>query len=285
MSRFSSMLVPVVAVFAAGAAAAADPPAARVRSVDVRSIDGRVEVVIQADAPPTFQSIAKTTPPEIVVDLLDTDAAPTTLRQKGDGVLTAVDVVKTKTGARVVLKLKEAVLYDVSATGDTVTATLFVGPEPLTFKAKPGAKVAMATTKSDVRSDVGMMGKATAPAEIRLAQDGPKPTRQMTYIGFRNEPGQSVVFARLNDKADYEVKKEGENLLVLEIRNATIPLRNNKNHLDTTFFDSPVKMVTPTEVEDATPSIRIIIEMKEMVPYETKLNGRDIVVSFKRAAG
>lgn len=265
---------PLLVVLAAGSAAAAD---ARVRSVDVRSADGRIEVVVQADAPPTFQSTARNTPPEIVVDLFDTDATAATLPQKG-GVLTAVDVVKTKGGARLVLKLTEPVLYDVTATGDTIVATLFV-PAPTT----KGAKVAMAAAKSSSRVD-GMMGKATAP--VLLAQEGgPKPTRQMTYIGFRNTPAESQVFARLNDKADFEVKKEGENLLVLEIRNATIPLRNNKNHLDTTFFDSPVKMITPTEVEDATPTIRIIIEMKEVVPYESKVVGRDVVVSFKRAGG
>jgi hypothetical protein len=90
------------------------------------------------------------------------------------------------------------------------------------------------------------------------------------------------VFVRLNDAAEYAVKKEGDTLLVLEIKGATIPLRNNKNHLDTTFFDSPVKMVTPSEVEDATPTIRVTIEMKAAVPYETKLEGKEIAIYFKK---
>jgi hypothetical protein len=82
--------------------------------------------------------------------------------------------------------------------------------------------------------------------------------------------------------AQYSVKKEGENLIVLEIKNAIIPLRNNKNHLDATFFDSPVKMITPTEVDDAAPFIRITIELKEQVPYEAKVEGKEIVLSFKK---
>ena len=260
-------VIPFVALSTAHAAES------RVQSVDVREADGRIEVVVKADAPPTFQSTATSSPPQIVVDLLDTHAVAATT--KGRGVLKGVEVQPTKAGARLVLSLQEAVLYDVVAAGDTVTATLFVSPQP-----KAGAKVAMASSRRG-RGDTivdGAMGKALAQAE-----GGPSPQRQMTYIGFRNGATESVVFARLNDKADYQVKKEGENLLVLEIRNATIPLRNNKNHLDTTFFESPVKMITPTEVEDATPTIRVIIEMKEMVPYEAKVQGRDIVVTFKKA--
>ena len=41
-------------------------------------------------------------------------------------------------------------------------------------------------------------------------------------------------------------------------------------------------MITPTEVEDATPQIRIIIELKEETPYETKRDGVDVVIIFKK---
>ncbi|MBM4280402.1 MAG: hypothetical protein FJ137_06455 [Deltaproteobacteria bacterium] len=126
------------------------------------------------------------------------------------------------------------------------------------------------------------VGVATAAEGVVVAQAAPAGTRQMTYIGFKNSPTQSRVFARLNDGAEFAVKKEGDNLIVLELKNATIPLRNNRNHLDTTFFDSPVKMITPSEVEDATPTIRITIEMKSAVPYEAKLEGREIAIYFKK---
>jgi hypothetical protein len=126
------------------------------------------------------------------------------------------------------------------------------------------------------------VGVITGGDGVLLAQAAPAGTRQMTYIGFKNSPTQSRVFARLNDTAEFAVKKEGDNLIVLEIKNATIPLRNNRNHLDTTFFDSPVKMITPSEVEDATPTIRITIEMKASVPYETKVEGREVAIYFKK---
>jgi hypothetical protein len=125
----------------------------------------------------------------------------------------------------------------------------------------------------------GSLGRATADIDVAQAASGPL---KMSYIGFRNTASSSVVFARLNAEAKFTVRKEGDSLVVLEIQNATIPLRNNKNHLDATFFDSPVKMITPSEIEDATPSIRITIEMKQAAPYEAVLQGREIVVTFKK---
>jgi colicin import membrane protein len=125
----------------------------------------------------------------------------------------------------------------------------------------------------------GSIGRATS--EMELAQAGGE-RRAMTYIGFKNSAGNSRVYARMNGEAKYQVRKEGDSLVVIEIQNATIPLRNNKNHLDATFFDSPVKMITPSEIEDATPTIRITIEMKQAAPFEHKREGNEIVVTFKK---
>ena len=126
----------------------------------------------------------------------------------------------------------------------------------------------------------GSIGRATASDAVYLAQAGG--ARQMTYIGFKNNAAQSRVFVRLNDTAEFTVTKQGDNLVVLELKNTTVPLRNNKNHLDTTFFNSPVKMITPSEIEDASPTVRVVIEMKAAVPFETKVEGREIAIYFKR---
>jgi hypothetical protein len=177
--------------------------------------------------------------------------------------------------------------FDVNARGNEITVTL-LGKGKANFKAQKPATVAMSTARG-VASDSaghrgggiveGSLGRSTADT-VELAQgEGP---RQMSYIGFKNTSANSRVYARLNAEAKYTVRKEGDSLVVLEIQNATIPLRNNKNHLDATYFDSPVKMITPSEVEDATPTIRITIEMKSAVPYEAVVEGRDIVVIFKK---
>jgi hypothetical protein len=277
--------LPLVALVVAAPALAAP----RVEDIRLVQNDGAVDVVVSASEPLTFQSFTRTAPPAVVVDLLDVEGAPH--KVAGRGAVTAVEVTRHDTRGskltRLSLPLADAQDYDVAAHGNTLTISVFpVGSR----SARTMSNVDVVAPKSPVRLASaapaaiveGTMGRATATDAVLLAQAGPGGVRQMTYIGFKNGPAQSRVFARLNDTAEFSVKKEGDNLIVLEIKNATIPLRNNRNHLDTTFFDSPVKMITPSEVEDATPTIRIAIEMKGAVPYETKVEGRDIAIYFKK---
>lgn len=289
-------------VLTALVAAAPAMAGAKITGIDVRPSAERVDVVVKATEPLTFQSWARSTPPVLVVDLLDTVAEPRTLAPGGaiEQIAVTRHDGRGTSLSRLSLSLKTAVDYDVSARGDEITVSLFLSAsarqsapasapaatraDAANFVAHKPATLAMSTDRG-VASDApargvveGSVGRATS-LELAQAAEGP---RQMTYIGFKNTASQSRIYARLNAEAKFTVRKEGDNLVVLEIQNATIPLRNNKNHLDTTFFDSPVKMVTPSEVEDATPTIRITIEMKEAAPYETRLEGREVVVTFKK---
>ena len=265
---------------------------AQVTGIDVRPGAERVDVVVKASEPLTFQSWARSTPPVLVVDLLETAAEPRTLSQAalaGAAALTGIEVTRHDSrGAplsRVSLSLSKNVDYDVTAHGSEITISLFPsGGKEVRFADKKPVQLAMSTdhgARSDVPALVveGALGRATSDVDVAQAAGGPL---KMGYIGFKNTAASSVVFARLNAEAKFTILKEGDNLVVLEIQNATIPLRNNKNHLDATFFDSPVKMITPSEVEDATPTIRITIEMKEAAPFEAKLQGREVVVTFKK---
>ena len=72
--------------------------------------------------------------------------------------------------------------------------------------------------------------------------------------------------------------------MVLEIQNATIPIMNNRRFLDTSYFDSPVTMITPTVIDDISPHIRIVVEIRQQMPYSVKVEGRDIVLMFNKTA-
>lgn len=270
-----------VALFAAGVATPA-LAGARVTGVDVRPSSERVDVVISASEPLTFQSWSRSSPPVLVVDLLDTSADEKVITPGGAIQKLAITRHDTRGSAlsRLSLELKNTVDYDVTARGNEITVSLFLTgkKEASTFTAATPTKLAMNASKSDAIVD-GSIGRATSDVDLAQAGEGP---RQMSYIGFKNTATQSRIYARLNAEAKFTVRKAGDNLVVLEIQNATIPLRNNKNHLDTQFFNSPVKMITPSEVEDATPTIRITIEMKESAPYEAKLEGREVVITFKK---
>ena len=264
---------------------------ARIEDVKVQSREGGVDVVVIASEPLTFQSFLRGSPQAVVVDLLDTEGKVQSL--PGSGPIKGVEITRHDArGAaltRVSLPLFATQEYEVTAKGNTVTISIF-GQGTSKGTSKKKIDVA-ATVRADVATPVlvassdkgiveGEMGRVTATDAPLYAQA--TGARSMTYIGFRNTGIQSRVFARMNDTAEFTVRKEGDNLIVLEIKNATIPLRNNKNHLDATFFDSPVKMITPSEIEDATPTIRITIEMKSAVPFETKVEGREIAIYFKK---
>ena len=94
----------------------------------------------------------------------------------------------------------------------------------------------------------------------------------------------SRIFARLNDEAKYKIYEEGPSTVVLEIQNATIPIMNNRRFLDTSYFDSPVTMITPTVIDDISPHIRIVVEIRQQMPYSVKVEGRDIVLMFNKTA-
>ncbi len=265
---------------------------AQLTGIDVRPSAERVDVVIKASEPLTFQSWARSSPPVLVVDLLETAAEPATLAPsalKGAAALTGISITRHDARgtplSRLSLSLSKNVDYDVSARGSEVTISLFpTGKKEASFTDARPVRLAMSTDRG-ARSDApalvveGAIGRATSDVDVAQAAGGPL---KMSYIGFRNTATSSVVFARLNAEAKFTIRKEGDSLVVLEIQNATIPLRNNKNHLDATFFDSPVKMITPSEVEDATPTIRITIEMKQAAPFDAVLQGREVVVTFKK---
>ena len=280
----------LIVVVAAGLPAWAGP---RVEAVQIEPRVGITEVIITASEPLTFQSWSRGTPPTIIVDMLDTTATPQKLAAAGlvQGAELSRHDGRGSTLSRLTVPLPAGHSFEVSARGNTIVLAIFAAEggsnrlETSSHDARNfggGAKPVLVATRAEPERILeGSMGRATATDAPLLAQA--RGARQMTYIGFKNAPGQSRIFARMNDKAEFSVRKEGDNLLVLEIQNATIPLRNNKNHLDTRYFDSPVKMITPSEVEDATPTVRITIEMKESVPYETKVEGQDIVIVFKKS--
>jgi hypothetical protein len=272
MVRTLALVIP--ALVAAGAAHAAP----RVTDVRVKPTGDGVDVVMTATEPLTFQSWTKTQ--AIVVDLLDTEAGPRDL--PGGGPLRTIRLTRHDTRdapmSRLTLALASPQDYEVNARGNVVTVSVFgKGTRPVAAGVDAVEPVQLASAGGVVD---GSLGRATASETVLLAQANA--TRQMTYIGFKNNATQSRVFVRLNDAAEYTVTKQGDNLVVLELRNTTIPLRINKKHLDTTFFDSPVKMITPSEIEDASPTVRVVIEMKSAVPYEAKVEGREIALYFKR---
>lgn len=264
-----------------GATPALANSSVQVERVEVAGQGDSSELVLHTSAPPTFQSFSRRDPNVLIVDLVDAESLVSDVQSPGGAVRqVTLKNHRAKNGtsvARLTVQFSETVRYRVGAEKKQVRVKIFPGEQMM-------QKLAKAVPPQDrVSSDDPVMLAQEDEVGASTDDGSGGSGNKMTYIGFKNSGDKSRVFARMSEKGgEYEVKKEGDNLVVLEIKNARIPLRNNKNHLDATFFESPVKVITPSEVDDSPPYIRITIEMKENVPYEAKVEGREIAVYFQK---
>jgi hypothetical protein len=106
--------------------------------------------------------------------------------------------------------------------------------------------------------------------------------KHMTWVGFQQTKQSSRVFVKTNVPVEYRVSEEGQNIIVLELENTSIPKRNNRRFLDTRFFDSAVSMIVPREVGGVSRSVRIEIQLKNRVPYRAGREDNMVFVSFER---
>ncbi len=106
--------------------------------------------------------------------------------------------------------------------------------------------------------------------------------KDMTWVGFQQTLEASRVFIKTNEPVRYHVTEEGDELVVIELENTRIPLRNNQRFLDTHFFDSAVTMVTPREIEGVSRNVRIEIQLRNKVPYRTGRDDNMVYLDFQR---
>lgn len=244
-----------------------------VDSFNVERFSDHEDLVLHTNRAPVFQSRSKLNPNVLVVDVMDAESKLGQLKSPGGSVTgIAVENRRGQNGqklARLTVKLNEEVQYRVGAEKREVRVSIYPG----------------ATDKKAKLSNNGLPLTRLAQSEDAGASfddDFEASGAKMTFVGFRDTAQESRVFARLSEEAEFNVKKEGSSVVVMEIQGASIPLRNNKNHLDATFFESPVKVITPSEVDGDPSYIRITIEMKEDVTFEARREGREVAVYFAK---
>ena len=106
--------------------------------------------------------------------------------------------------------------------------------------------------------------------------------KHMTWLGFQQTSNASRVFIKTNEPVEYRTSEEGDNLVVLELENTTIPLRNNRRFLDTHFFDSAITLITPREIHGVGRNVRVEIQIKRRVPYRVGREDNLVFINFER---
>jgi hypothetical protein len=121
---------------------------------------------------------------------------------------------------------------------------------------------------------------APAPSEERVEISSA--IKNMTWVGFQQTRDSSRVFIKTSEPVKFHVVEEGRNLIVLELENTRIPVRNNQRFLDTHFFDSAVTMIVPREIEGISRNVRVEIQLRSRVPYTSGQEGNLVYINFQR---
>ncbi|GMT96200.1 hypothetical protein KH5H1_03190 [Corallococcus caeni] len=123
--------------------------------------------------------------------------------------------------------------------------------------------------------------QGSAAAESRESGGGAVSSRRktMTLVGFQQQPDSSRVFVRTNEPVRYSVSGSG-NQVVLELENTRVVESNNTLPLDTHFFPSAVSRVEA--FSGAGNTVRVVIQLKQGVRYETRQEGGLITLDFPR---
>lgn len=115
-----------------------------------------------------------------------------------------------------------------------------------------------------------------------LAQENSGELQNLTWIGFQQFQEVSRVFVKTTEKVRYKVDASKPDMVVLILENTKIATSNHANHLDTQYFDSPVKFIQPKIIEDASPTVRIEIRLKNKVPFKEVLKDNMLALDFQR---
>jgi hypothetical protein len=105
------------------------------------------------------------------------------------------------------------------------------------------------------------------------------PARTVTFIGFQQGASVSRVFVRTSGPVPYSIREDGKQQVTLELENASIA-PSNRRALDTSQFETAVERVVPSQVPAK--RVRLEIALRENVSYQTKQDGNEISVEFRR---
>jgi colicin import membrane protein len=157
---------------------------------------------------------------------------------------------------------------------------------------KAAAEAAAAERKAKVAADAE--ARAAALAERKAAAEAARqaaaeartaslaaagPSARLAEIGFKQLPGASRVYVRTSVTPRFTVTDVGDDTVRVELENTRATRRNDTRFLDTSFFPSPVALITPSMKGSA---YVVDIKLRQRVPYQQKVEGDVLAIDFER---
>jgi hypothetical protein len=152
------------------------------------------------------------------------------------------------------------------------------------------AKVAAAEpAPAKTGDDQGDLDAEIAAARAQAKQDAREveglspdaPLAKIREVGFKQLPGVSRVFVRTSATVQCSVQDLDDRTVRIELENTRVLRYNDLRFLDTSFFPSPVQLITPSRQGT---SYVLTVKLRERVPYEQKRVGDMVAIDFQRPA-
>lgn len=270
----------------------------KVERLDFKSTAHGLAIIVRSNRSPSFTSFKLTDPFRIVFDMADgrLDGIPEVI---SDGLPKPLSEIRTSQHdvdgipvARLVFSLSKATKFQSAAQGGKLIILLegIRGEAPAGVGGNQPASADVAAVKmgkddkngEGADSEEGFGGELAANTGVDMPVSDTE--KFVTWIGFLQMDDHSRVFVRTNEPVTYRLQEGGGNSVVLELYNTRLGHPNNRRFLDTRFFSSAVRLITPEEIEGPSPMVRVQIELKDKVPFETGQKDRVVAVDFKQAA-
>lgn len=126
--------------------------------------------------------------------------------------------------------------------------------------------------------------KPTETSTVAQAPTPPKATKPniLKEINFKQMDNKSRVMVSLSEEPKFETRLISKNTVALDIKDSFAP-KHLRRGLDTKEFDSAVSYISIQNIKVGKRNdLRILIKLKEEVPYETTQEGANLFVDIER---
>ena len=263
----------------ADAIGAGAPEASWLQAVYATRFDDGVEVTIEADGAITdYDSFPVEDPARIVLDIPGLNSS----HEEAQTVPVNTQWVKQirhygyPGRVRIVLDTEDAYLSSYRASPIETGLVVYIGEGSL-------------AARPDRVEEQPAMVAEVIPEEIEAGafeaayEPGPEGSTLVEKIHFiSEEAGQSTVMIGTTRPIEYELQKPTDTSLMLLMYNAHLPgYRYREDPLITTRFDSAVDRITPIRRKGTDTASRLLIELREAVPYFVEQQENFLMVHFE----
>ena len=106
--------------------------------------------------------------------------------------------------------------------------------------------------------------------------------RDLSALGFQQFQDASRVFVKTTEPVNYQIDDSKPGVVALLLENTQVSKRINQLPLDTTYFESPVRMITVEIIEGASPTTKIVISLREDAAFKEVSKDTMLALDFSR---